>query len=284
VRYGGNTSCVELVVSPEESLILDAGTGARPLGIELGRAPKRVNILLTHFHMDHVQGLAFFEPLHCADCEVHIWGPASPTRSLEEQLARYLSPPLFPVGMANIPSVHLHEVTQDTFQIGSVTVDAARVLHRGLTLGYRLEAKGVSLAYIPDHEPQLVGRGRRRRPEWVSGYSLAEGVDVLIHDAQYNDEEYEKFRGWGHSAVSHTVGFAGMCGARRLVLFHHEPRHSDDRCDDVLEEARDLWYAGSATDVASAREGADIDVEGWVTGDKVAPVRDIRTAPKAARA
>lgn len=264
VRYGGNTSCVELVVSGDESLILDAGTGARALGIERGRGPGRINILLTHLHMDHIQGLAFFDPLFCADCEVHVWGPSSPTRTLEEQMARYLSPPLFPVGLAKIPSLYFHDIPEEPFQVGSVGVDARRVCHRGLTLGFRLTVGAETIAYIPDHEPDLGARIVRRRPKWVSGYELAEGVDLLVHDAQYQDAEYEAHRGWGHSAISHTVAFAELCGAQRLALFHHEPRHSDSECDELLDRARELWSRhGSADGVVSAQESSELELSRW---------------------
>src|SRR5687768_17603069 len=139
VRYGGNTSCLELVMSDEESLVLDAGTGLRRLGLAMRRRPpRRVNILLTHVHLDHVQGLGFFEPLFRQDVDVHIWGPASPTRGIAEQVSRYLGPPLHPVHMDDIPAITFHDVSPGPFQVGSVTVEAHPIVHPGPTVGYRL--------------------------------------------------------------------------------------------------------------------------------------------------
>lgn len=277
VRYGGNTSCVELVVSEDESLILDAGTGIRRLGLRYRRLPAdRINILLTHFHLDHVQGLGFFEPLFNPGTEVHIWGPAGPARTLEEQLTRYLSPPLFPVRLSKIPSVFFHNLPPDPFEIGSVRVEAQKIVHPGVTVGYRLGAGDLTIAYMPDHEPALGNAMvQARRPEWISGYSVAEGADLLIHDGQYGDLEYLQHQGWGHSAISHTVGFALASRARRLLLFHHDPRHADDECDLLLEDARRQWAReGSPEAVNSAREGEEIDLSAWAVGAEPAAAQE----------
>lgn len=267
IRYGGNTSCVGLELNDDEWLILDAGTGARSLGRRFSTSTKRINILLTHLHMDHVQGLGFFAPLFFADTEVHIWGPSEPGHSLASELEKYLSPPLFPEGLKGIPNVHLHELPVEPFKVGSATVEAHAVRHRGAAVGYRVESNGHSLAYVPDHEPELTGPIDKCPPEWVSGYRLAQGVDLLIHDAQYADEEYARHRGWGHSAISHTIDFAKLAGARRLLLFHHDPGHTDEECDLLLSEAKRLWLpCGESDDVASAQEGAEIDLDEWLAG------------------
>jgi phosphoribosyl 1,2-cyclic phosphodiesterase len=264
IRYGGNTSCLEVVVSEDESLILDAGTGIRRLGLRHRRdPPERLDILLTHLHLDHVQGLGFFEPLFRPDVEVHIWGPRTTARTLEERLSRYLSPPLFPVRLSKIPTAYFHDVHEEPFRIGSVHVEAREIVHPGPTLGYRLTANGATIAYLPDHEPALgSAMVRARRPEWISGYTVAREADLLIHDGQYGDVEYLSHQGWGHSSVSHTVAFAEACHARRLLLFHHDPQHADDECDVLLDDARRLWR-GDPDAVRSAQEETEIDLEGW---------------------
>jgi phosphoribosyl 1,2-cyclic phosphodiesterase len=228
VRYGGNTACVEVRTAAGACLVLDAGTGVRRLGTTIGPETARVDVLLTHLHMDHIQGLGFFAPLYRPGLEVHIWGPASTTLDLRERLARYLSPPLFPVRMRDLPCrLTLHDVPLGRFEIGAVTVTAALVCHPGHTVGYRLTEAGCTVTYITDHEPALGVRRFPDRPHWTSGFALAEGADLLIHDAQYTEEEYATRVGWGHSAFPHTLAFAAAAGVGRLVPFHHDPAHDD---------------------------------------------------------
>src|ERR1700704_5839782 len=156
-RYGGNTSFVSVRGREGTILVLDAGTGVRRLGATLDASVKRIDILLTHLHMDHIQGLGFFAPLYRPDLEVHIWGPVGTRTSLRERLMRYLSPPLFPVSMRELPcAITLHEVPCGEVDIGEFRVSTALVCHPGPTVGYRIaEARGSVLTYLPDHEPAL---------------------------------------------------------------------------------------------------------------------------------
>ena len=239
VRYGGNTSCVEVRGSDGTLLILDAGTGIRRLGANLGPDAGRVDLLLSHLHMDHIQGLGFFRPLDQPGHEVHIWGPPSTTLDLRTRLGRYLSPPLFPVRLSELPcSLTLHDVPLEAFEIGSLKIAAALVCHPGPTVGYRITENGASIAYIPDHEPALGVRQFPEASEWTSGFDLATGVDLLIHDAQYSAVEYPRHVGWGHSAVRHAIAFATAAKVKRLVTFHHDPGHDDVALDRLIDEAR----------------------------------------------
>ena len=149
------------------------------------------------------------------------------------------------------------------WQIGSARIRAEAVNHRGPTLGFRIEDAGASLCYLPDHEPALLGSLEELDSEWVSGYSLARGCDLLLHDCQYTDAEYPSHFGWGHSAISHAVGFARRCEAGRLLLFHHDPQHVDDQLDAMLEEASARWQElGGASDaIVMARDGAELALE-----------------------
>ncbi len=256
VKYGGNTSCVEVRLSSGHGLVLDAGTGIRPLGLAMHEAlPEELHILLTHLHMDHLQGLGFFRPLFVPGLEIHIWGPTSPVQNLADRIAIYLSPPLFPVHLEDVPSrLTFHDAPEDPVVIGSAVVRSAKVTHQGPTVGYRVEEAGHSLAYIPDHEPSLGTDLRSVPATWISGHDLARGADVLFHDAQYRDHEYDSHVGWGHSSIAATVAFAQKAGVDTLVLFHHDPYHTDDDLEQLLVEAHARW-PGHADQVCLAYEG-----------------------------
>jgi phosphoribosyl 1,2-cyclic phosphodiesterase len=256
VRYGGNTSCIEVCVQPDSRVALDAGTGLRLMGVHLPPEVRRVDILVTHLHMDHIQGLGFFAPLFVPDFEVHIWGPGSATADLRTRLTRYMSPPLFPVRLPELPcDLRMHDLHDDPVAVPGLTVQAALVCHPGPTVGYRLESESVSVAYLPDHEPALACRTFDRDPEWCSGFALAEGVDLLIHDAQYTEEEYPDRVGWGHSTLRHALAFAKQAKVKRLMPFHFDPAHDDDMLDAFF--AADGEYGFT---IEPAREGATVVV------------------------
>lgn len=236
-RFGGNTSCVRIDDDQGQVLILDAGSGIVQAGASLPPNTRRVDLLLTHLHMDHIQGLGFFRPLFTPGLEVHIWGPPSTTRTLRKRLARYLSPPLFPVRLTDVPAtVTCHDTWDRSWAIGEYEVSAHLVSHPGPTLGFRVCSPTATLAYLPDHEPQL---GRRTLPhkEWLSGYSVAEGADLLIHDAQYTCEEYDTRVGWGHCTPELAARFAEEVAAKRLLFFHHDPTRDDDSLQAVCDAA-----------------------------------------------
>lgn len=242
VRYGGNTSCVEVTRGDGSLLVLDAGTGIRCLGDELvGRGITNLHLLLTHLHLDHLEGLRFFGPLWDPQVSVDIWGPPSPTWSLSDRIARAFSPPLFPLELKDVPAqVAFHDVPREPWSLEGFSLTAALVVHPGPTVAYRIEAGGTSFAYMPDHEPALAGSIAGRPVDWLSGSSVAAGADLLLHDAQYFEDEYESRVGWGHSSVAHAVAYAEAVEARRLLLFHHEPLHADESLDRLEERARNL--------------------------------------------
>ncbi len=239
-RYGGNTSCVEVLGVEGTVLVLDAGSGLRRLGMSLPHTVGRIDILLTHLHLDHIQGLGFFSPLFTPDREVHIWGPAATPIELGNRLTRYLSPPLFPVRLRDLAcDLRLHAVPQGKFEIGEFTISAELVCHPGITVGYRISDGRRTMTYLPDHEPAL---GVPRFPiaaDWTSGYKLAEGSDLLIHDSQYDLPEYLERIGWGHSSLYDTLRFGGLVGARHVVPFHHDPAHDDKTLDGMIMRAID---------------------------------------------
>ncbi|MDX6581627.1 MAG: hypothetical protein QOI10_811 [Solirubrobacterales bacterium] len=261
-RYGGNTSCVQLSLADGEELILDAGTGIRNLGVDLTPG-KRINILLTHLHLDHIQGLMFFPPCFRPESEITIWGPSSPEASLEDRIARYISAPLSPVEVRELPcSVSFRDTPATEWELGGAAIRAEAITHRGPTLGYRISDGETTVAYIPDHEPSLGAPLAGLEPEWISGFDLARGADLLIHDCQYTDEEYPDHIGWGHSSVSDALTFARRVEARRLMMFHHDPLHSDEVLDELGATARSAWarMGGDPSELELAAEGSELAV------------------------
>lgn len=261
VQFGGNTSCVEVSLPSGTVLVLDAGSGIRPLGVELlRRGARSIHVLLTHLHLDHLEGLRFFAPLFVPGMTLEIWGPRSPVCGLEERIARSFSPPLFPIDLRGVPAeLHFHDVPHERFEIDGASLSAELVAHPGPTLGFRIESGETSLAYLPDHEPALGGPIGRTSPDWISGSSLADGVDVLLHDAQYSEDEYADKIGWGHSSVADAVAFARASNVRRLLLFHHDPAHSDEVLERMEGEARAL-AGDNGEPPALAHEGMVVDV------------------------
>jgi phosphoribosyl 1,2-cyclic phosphodiesterase len=263
-RYGGNTSCVAIEGSEGSVLVLDAGTGIRRLGAALPPTLRRVDILLTHLHMDHIQGLAFFAPLRTPGIEAHIWGPASTTLTLKARLGRYLSPPLFPVYLRELGATQfLHEVPCNQvpcydFEIGEFRVSTALVNHVDPTVGFRIESSKGSVVYLPDHEPALGVRNFPLDAEWTSGFELAAGADLLIHDAQYSVEEYAQRVGFGHSSIPQAFDFATLTEVKHFVPFHHDPTHSDADLDRLIGEA--IAATRPAYAVTPGIEGVQFDL------------------------
>jgi phosphoribosyl 1,2-cyclic phosphodiesterase len=275
-RYGGNTACVEVLADDGTLLVLDAGTGIRRLGVSLTESPrvkdppKRIDVLVTHLHMDHIQGLGFFSPLYDPRMEIHVWGPASAAQQLRTRLSRYLSPPLFPVHLRSLPcQLSLHEVPMEDLVVGKFRVMSAFVCHPGPTVGYRIESPDGVIAYLPDHEPALGVKEFPGDPEWTSGYSLVEGADLLIHDAQYTDAEYATHVGWGHSSISQVVAFAELAGAKHAVLFHHDPVRGDKELEAILAESCKKHRESTASVSIAAEERSYVLERGKLT---VAPV------------
>jgi phosphoribosyl 1,2-cyclic phosphodiesterase len=261
LRYGGNTSCIEVTPDEETVLVLDAGSGIRQLGVDLlERGVRRIHLLLTHLHLDHFEGLRFFAPLWDTGVTLDIWGPRSPVFSLHDRIARSFSPPLFPVELQAVPArVTFHDLPQRRWTINGTALEAGLVLHRGPTVGFRIETSRGSVAYLPDHEPALAGEIEGRPLEWISGAAVAAGADLLVHDAQYFESEYDVRVGWGHSSVVDTVRYSRAVGAQRLILFHHEPEHTDDDLDRLEAEARSLWDRNTAPPTL-AREGLVLEL------------------------
>lgn len=227
-KLGGNTSCIE-IIDESERLIFDAGTGILEIDFDSYAASKRVDILLTHLHMDHIQGLGFFKPIFNPQKEIHIWGPGGSSYPLKDRLNKFLSPPLFPVMLRDIPSkLVIHELPNKPFKLGEFLITAKFVCHPGPTVGYRIQKGSKSVAYIPDHEPVLNRPELFKEDRWISGFDLCNNADLLIHDSQFNREEYENKVGWGHCTMRIAAELSKRAKAKHLVMFHHDPAHTDE--------------------------------------------------------
>lgn len=254
-RYGGNTSCVALESAGHDPIVLDLGTGLRLWGETLPQDGSfRGHALVTHVHWDHVQGLPFFIPVLQAGATFDIYGPPPPTGTLAECFSTFVAPPYFPVSIHDLPgTINFHDVCDTELSIGSAKVKIRDVPHTGHTNGYRVDQDGVSVAYVSDH--QMPTDGAMTVADAV--LELCEGVDLLIHDAQYTPEEFATKRDWGHCTVDYAVEVAVQAGAKRLALFHHDPSHHDEIVDELLAGAR-VTAAGRIDEVVAAAEGLTI--------------------------
>ena len=255
-RYGGNTSCVSVVVEGEDPLLFDLGTGLRYFGLGCS-APFRGTSLVSHLHWDHVQGLPFFSPLQHEDTHLTVYAPSEHDgRSAADVLAATICPPLFPIGLDGFPGEI--EVRQPArhFRVGGFDVESTAVPHIGEALGYRVNRNGTSVAYISDHQQPTSGA---RIADGV--FELCHGVDLLIHDAQYTPGEFARKSDWGHCTIEYAVWLAGEVGARRLALYHHDPTHDDDTIDRLTAGAVECGRA-MGVEVFAAREGLAVQLGG----------------------
>jgi phosphoribosyl 1,2-cyclic phosphodiesterase len=256
-RYGGNTACVALESPGCEPIVLDLGTGLRFWGdTQPADGSFRGHALVTHLHWDHVQGLPFFVPVNRIGARFDIYGPMQENGlDLEEAFGEFMRHPYFPVGVGDLAGdFRFHGLDDGEFAVGDAKVRSRQVPHVGATNGYRVEMGGVTVAYIPDHQQPIDG-----------GYEIADGVlelcdgvDLLIHDAQYTPAEFEMKAHWGHCTVDYALHIARESGARRLALFHHDPYHDDDTIDGLLAEARVNPRAAGIAEVLAASEGLTI--------------------------
>lgn len=275
VRFGGNTSCVELVTEAGERFIFDCGTGARVLGMDLlqhAEKPVRANILLGHTHWDHIQGLPFFAPLFIPGNEFIICAPEGMGASLADVLAGQMEFTYFPVELSQLPAkIEYRELTEGVHRFGGVRVIAQYLNHPTLTLGYRVEADGVAVLYLCDHEPysetiwradgtpgemeSILHAGDRRHAEFMRG------ADLVIHDSQYTPEEYPAKKNWGHSTYEYVVELAAAAGVKKVALIHHDPLHDDAKVAEIEGLAQSLAASRSKTmQVFCAYEGCDLQV------------------------
>jgi len=278
VRYGGNTSCVE-VRAGGEIIILDAGTGLRSLGRELVSEfqdqPLNLTLLLSHTHWDHIQGLPFFQPIYQPRCRLRILGFEGARSGLVNVLSGQMESPYFPVPFGELPgNIEIVELKDMEFQVGPVRVQAWFANHPGICVGYRLFTDEGSVAFFPDNEPHCRHRGvkaiaptKKRtsldyaRAEEQKFVEFLRGVEVLTMDTQYDSNDYDQHMGWGHGCVDDAVAVALQARARQLFLFHHDPEHDDEKLDRLVARAREIVAEEKGSlQVDVAREGAVVEL------------------------
>ena len=283
VRYGGNTSCVEVWTDSGTLLVIDCGTGARELGQHLlrdaatrGSGPPTGSILIGHTHWDHIHGLPFFAPLFVPGSRWDVYGPRGLMHTLDEVLVGQMEYQYFPVGLREASAdIHCHDLVEGVFDIGDATIRTQYLNHPALTLGFRIDADGATFVYSSDHEPHdprlaaggppPAGSADARHAEFLAD------ADLVVHDTQYDSAGYATKAGWGHSTMEYAVGVAAAAGARRLMLYHHDPQRDDDGVDNLLWRARSLAAStGNGLQVDAAAEGDVIEVRGHA-GRRLAP-------------
>ena len=275
--FGGNTSCVEVTTEGGGRLILDCGSGARQLGIELlASAPRpiRGSILLGHTHWDHIQGFPFFKPVFVPGNSFSVWAPQGGSRSLQETLSGQMEYTYFPIELGQLPAeITYHELAEGTYEISGAQVTTQYLNHPAATLGYRIEADNAAIVYLVDHEPfsdtlwradsepgrieSMVHEGDRRHAAFMAN------ADLVVHDAQYTPEEYATKKTWGHSTYEYAVEVAAAAGVKRIELTHHDPEHNDLFIADIEQRARAVAEKrGSPLEVFCAHEGGEYYIRG----------------------
>ncbi len=263
VRYGGNTTCFE-VRHQGQRLIFDAGSGIRPLGMEIvEKGPNAIHIFLTHFHWDHIQGFPFFAPLYDPEDQIKVVGPKQKDIDVQNLFAGQMGPIYFPVPFSVVAAaMEFEHLNQGGYEIGGAALEVMRVKHPSFVIGYRIKIGGRTVCFIPDNE--LEGDGSQVGPNWDRRIrDFVADADLLIHDSMYTDEEYAGRAGWGHSTFSQSLRLAEEAGVKRLLFFHHDPTRSDAELDTIVSRMRDSANArGAGVELGAAAEGVDLKLEG----------------------
>src|SRR2546427_741564 len=277
-RDGGNTSCTEVRGADGTVIVLDCGTGARELGLHLTQTlkpPVHLHLFIGHTHWDHIQGFPFFVPAFIPGVELNVYAPLGFQQSLEEAMAGQMEYSYFPVKLRDLRSrIHFTELEEGFFRVGDVLVETQYLNHTAPTIAYRMTSGGATVAYCTDHEPfWKPEEGILHHPGDQRHVAFMKGADLVIHDAQYTEEEFRQRVGWGHSTVEYAVDVAMAAGAKRVALFHHDPTHDDAAMERLEASARArAQAAGSRMEVFAAREGIELTISG---DGGSAPVSDI---------
>jgi phosphoribosyl 1,2-cyclic phosphodiesterase len=255
LEFGGNTTCLEVVLRSGRRIVIDGGTGIRLLGESLKTmvATVRLHLLLTHNHWDHLIGLPFFLPIYREDSEIQIDGWPLAFQALKRVFDDHMGDGFFPVAFEQLKAhiTFVNKIARHPQVLDDVHIEALPLNHPQGCLGFRFQEEGQTLVFITDNELGL--DGGYRFPDFVK---FAKDADLLIHDAQYLPEEMPVHRGWGHSTYEEAVHLALEAGVKTLLLTHHDPSRTDEQVRDILRRAREMAAAaGGKLTVDGAREG-----------------------------
>lgn len=277
---GGNTSCVEIRAG-DHLLICDAGTGIIPLGNELVKQDKiqEMLVILTHYHWDHVCGLPFFVPAFIPDWKINFFGPGANPKIIEEHVSAQMKAPYFPVGTETwLAKTNYLSPKSDSFQYGPIKINYSNVHHPGITYGYKIQVNDKTIIYASDNECMFIEKSIKKRSDEFNEeehdffremvqeehqleLNLFKDADILIHDAQYTSEDYNKKRGWGHSCYIDTINTAIHANVKELYLFHHDPNYDDASMETILKHSNKIIKEkGSSLVCHLAKEGTIINL------------------------
>jgi phosphoribosyl 1,2-cyclic phosphodiesterase len=267
VKYGGNTSCVHIELESGHDLILDAGTGIRRLGQKLAKKSTHVNVLLSHGHWDHIQGYPFFEPIYQPDRDINVYISVESGRKLFNTLFRQMDGTHFPIKVEDLPSNNIPKfkgIESEMYEREGINVVKQALNHPGGGVAYRINENDVTCAYVTDNELDPPYALATNYDQWVN---YLHGVDVLIHDAQYTEDDMPHKHGWGHSLISQVRQLASDAEVGTLVMFHHDPDRSDSELDEIqIENEKYLKSHRAPTRSVCAAEGVSIHLSKLVLG------------------
>jgi phosphoribosyl 1,2-cyclic phosphodiesterase len=258
VKYGGDTTCLEVIPSSGEVLIIDAGTGIRGLGNKLVKEGKlNINLLLTHAHWDHLSGFPFFTPIYHKESVIRVYGPQTTQVSLKKTVSKTMTSPYFPIEFEDIHAdISFLGMGNKSYTIGSVNISTIPLSHPNEGIGYRLDDDGRSFVFLTDNE---LTHKHPTGLDYKAYVEFARGADLLFHDAEFRKDEYKKTEGWGHSVFLDTVRLALDAGVKSLGLFHHNQDRTDAEVDRLVAESKKLVSSkGSKLKVFAVAEGMEI--------------------------
>ena len=260
LKYGGDTSCTEIITNAGDLIIIDAGTGIRALGNKLVQEKRlKINLLLTHAHWDHLSGFPFFSPIYLKESVIKVYGPQPTQNSLKSIVSKTMSSPYFPIELEDINAdISFLGMGTKSYSIGSVKITTIPLSHPNEGAGYRLDEDGKSFIFLTDNELSYHHPTGLDYEDYVK---FAKDADIMFHDAEFKKAEYEKTRGWGHSVYLDTLRLALDAGGKNLGLFHHNQDRTDDEVDAIEKECREIIAGkGSRMKCFAVAQGMEIEL------------------------
>ena len=260
VKYGGDTTCIEVRSRDDDIIIIDAGTGMRKLGNKLLASGKRsYSVLFTHAHWDHLMGFPFFKPIYVKGTKISMFGCPYAQRSITDILSKSMVAPYFPVDFSQLQAeISTHGICDETFDIGPIHITPIQLNHPNQGMGYKLTEDGKSFVFLTDNELTLHHHGGEEYKDYVR---FSADADLLIHDAEYTAEQYKVTKGWGHSVYTDALRMAMEAGVKRFGLFHHNQERSDAELDRMVDDCnRIVKDAQKQIQCFAAQAEAEIDL------------------------